>query len=686
MDDLLPDFIAETTEAMAALQNDLLSWEKSPADRELLDRIFRVFHTIKGNSGFLDLTRLEALAHGAETALSKARNGSIQPSGEFVSAILAGLDAVQTILVSLAGHGGEGDADDSVVTARIEAAASATPADSPPAANARPDEPAPSAPMAAPAPAVTTVRVKIELLDKLMAIASELVLARNALLVSQRGDDATYSNPLLDRLSTCVTDIQEGISQTRMQPIEALWGPLPRMVRDLAAELGKDVELKLAGGDTELDRQLMEALRDPLSHMIRNAADHGIERPEDRIAAGKPRSGTVTVGARQSGNEIIIDLIDDGRGIDTEKLVQKAVMLGVLNHADVPDRSRAEILRLIFEPGLSTAHRVTEISGRGVGMDVVRANIERIGGGIEIESQPGEGTHFIIRVPLTLTIAPALLIDVAGRRFAIPQASIGELLRIKGESALILVGDRRMVPLRGMLIPAVSMAELFELGIDDPQAERCAVIIDLPGRGRAALLVDGLAAPEEIFIKPVAPAIAEIGLFGGVTVLGDGRAVLVIDAAKCLERGGVETGVQEEAQPVVETLSEEESWLLFTAGSDVPKAISLAVVARLEDIDSATVSVAAGRTLAVQGDDVLPLILFDGSDVPLNQERLRTLIIEAGAHRVGLVIDDVIDIASGAGALLRQSSQPGLKGVTTFDGRATELVDLDWICAEGART
>ena len=395
MDDLLAEFLAESAENLESIGTDLVRWEERPDDLALLDRVFRVVHTIKGTCGFLNLPRLGLLAHETEGPLARARSGAATPTTQFISTILAAIDAIRTILDTLAETGKEPAGSDAELLARIAVVGIEVGV----VRRAQQDRRAPS-PVAVQR-AASSVRISLTLLDQLMESVSELVLARNSLV--QLGGTALEAPAAagLARLSASVTEVQQGMLRARMRPLETLFAPLPRMVRDLAAELGKHVRLDMEGGSTELDRQLIEALRDPLAHMIRNAVDHGVETPLQRVKAGKAEEGLIRIAAQQAGGRIVIELTDDGRGLDVERLRARVVELGLKSMDEAMQLSPAAARQLIFEPGLSTATRVTSISGRGVGMDVVHSNIDRIGGTVEVDSAPGGGTRFVIRLPLT---------------------------------------------------------------------------------------------------------------------------------------------------------------------------------------------------------------------------------------------------------------------------------------------
>src|SRR5829696_7979805 len=537
MDDLISEFIAECREMLEALGGEIVAWEASPDDRARLDSIFRFVHTVKGNCGFFDFPRLEALSHAAEDVLAEVRAGRRQPDPALVSAVLAIIDRIAEMIAALdAGEEWPAGDDSALIHALQERAE------------------APAAPVAATvadapgkASAPRTIRLSVELLDRVMSTVSDMVLARNELARRLREASTDVAiDGAFERLSSIIAEMRDAITRTRMQRIENLFVALPRMVRDLSAELGKQVLVDIDGGDVELDREMIEMIRDPLTHIVRNAVDHGIELPADRLKAGKREIGILSVSARQSGNQILIDIQDDGRGIDGRKLVEKAIASGVVEKAAAAQLSPREQLALIFEAGLSTAQEVTAISGRGVGMDVVRSNVERIGGIVEVDSTPGQGTRMTLRVPLTLTIIPALSVSIGNQHFAIPRSAIEEIVRANGESVkLEHLGGAGVATIRGRRVPEVSLADILGIqsGIDDK--DRTLIVLRPAGGDVYALAVDRINDHEELVVKPAAPAVMNTGLYAGTTLADDGSPILLFDPAGLAEVGGVKLEAQE---------------------------------------------------------------------------------------------------------------------------------------------
>src|SRR6478735_5223566 len=458
MDDLLAEFVAETREMLAALAGEIVAWEANPADRARLDTIFRFVHTVKGNCGFFDFPQLESLSHAAEDALADVRAGRRQADSRLVDAVLAVIDRIGVMIAEIERGEPLSEAADDKLIAALKGALDegeqtivqigAAPRSAAPAAEQR------------------TIRLPVELIDQVMSGVSEMVLARNDLARRMQilGTDTGLEAPFA-RLSGLIAEVRDAITRTRMRRIEVLFATFPRLVRDLSAELGKQVFVELENGEVELDREMIELIRDPLLHIIRNAVDHGIEAPADRLAAGKREAGMLTISARQSGNTIHIGIMDDGRGIDADRLAAKAVSSGTHTAEQVAAMSRDEKIELIYEAGLSTAESVTSISGRGVGMDVVRSNIEKFGGTLEIESITGEGTRFLICVPLTLSILPSLTVEAGGQTFAIPRSYVEEIVSTAGgQLEFAQVGERRYLTFRDRRLACVSLDDALGLG------------------------------------------------------------------------------------------------------------------------------------------------------------------------------------------------------------------------------
>ncbi|MFT4025234.1 MAG: chemotaxis protein CheA [Novosphingobium sp.] len=680
MDDLLAEFIAESREMLEALGGEIVAWEADPADRARLDSIFRFVHTVKGNCGFFDLPRLQALSHAAEDALADLRAERRRPDAALVSAVLAVIDRISDMVEALdAGQAFPEDGDEALIRALQ------------PDAEAAEDLAVPSlaetvSPAPKPAAAQRSIRLPVELLDRVMSGVSDMVLARNDLARRLREvpTDASIDGPF-ERLSAIIAEVRDAMTRTRMQRIETLFVALPRLVRDLSAELGKQVMVDVEGADVELDREMIETIRDPLTHIIRNAVDHGIETPAERRAAGKREIGLLTLSARQTGNQIMIDVIDDGRGIDGQRLVDKAVAAGLLDAAEGSRLAARERCDLIFEPGLSTAEAVTAISGRGVGMDVVRANIERIGGAVELDSTPGQGTRLTIRVPLTLSIIPALTISAGGQRFAIPRSSIEEIVHTGADAIeLTHLATATLAKVRHRRLPCLSLGAVLRPGSEAAAASRL-VVLRLAGGDLFALAVDELHDHQELVVKPIAPAVMSTGLYAGTTLTDDGSPILLLDVAGLARIGGLAFGAEDRAARLADAAAGPsaggEQVLLFVGLDGRRRAIRMAVVGRIDVVPAAALQFGASGPKAVIDDRLFPLA---GADERPAGETVRLFRLSDGTHEIAYALREVIDITALDGAVLPASVPGEIEGVTLIDGEPAEVVDAHWLFARTA--
>ena len=677
MDDLISEFIAECREMLEALGGEIVAWEASPDDRARLDSIFRFVHTVKGNCGFFDFPRLEALSHAAEDALAEVRAGRRQADHALVSAVLAIIDRISEMVAALEAGDEIVAGDDTLLIQALQPSAEVAVA--PVAATVAEAQTKAVAPR--------TIRLSVELLDRLMSGVSDMVLARNELARRLReapGDVAV--DGAFERLSSIIAEMRDSITRTRMQRIENLFVALPRMVRDLSAELNKQVLVDIEGGDVELDREMIEMIRDPLTHIIRNAVDHGIETPAERLKTGKREIGLLIVSARQSGNQILIDIQDDGRGINAKRLVEKAVAAGVVDKSEAANLSKREHLALIFEAGVSTASQVTAISGRGVGMDVVRSNIERIGGIVEVDSTLGEGTRMTLRVPLTLTIIPALTVSVAGQSFAIPRSAIDEIVRANGASVTLeKLGGAGVATIRGRRVPEIALSDVLGLKSDIPETERSLVVLRPAGADVYALAVDRIHDHEELVVKPAAPAIMATGLYAGTTLADDGSPILLFDPAGIAKVGGVKLEAHDRAARIAETstaaISEDTPVLLFRGLDGGRRAMRLAIVDRIEEVPAAAVRPGAGQLRVQLGETILPLVGVNG-DLP--SEKVRLFRLNDGERELAYAFREVIDM-SVIGKEVISAAVPGeISGVSLVSGEPAELVDPHWLFASFA--
>jgi two-component system chemotaxis sensor kinase CheA len=553
---------------------------------------------------------------------------------------------------------------------------------------------------------VQSVRVTVDLLENLMTMVSELVLSRNQLLqMVRKFEDSEFAAPL-QRLSLITTDLQEGVMKTRMQAIGNAWSKLPRIIRDLSLDLNKKIELEMIGAETELDRQVLEMIKDPLTHMVRNSGDHGIEMPADRVAAGKPETGKIVLNAYHEGGHIIIEIADDGRGINIEKVSEKIISSGLATAAELAELSEKQIAQFIFKAGFSTAEKVTNVSGRGVGMDVVRTNIEKIGGHVELNSVAGKGSTFVVKIPLTLAIVSALIVECGGEKFAIPQISVNELVRVSKESEhrIESINDTPVLRLRDRLLPLVALDEMLKIhpvrspsesllqsimddGADAQSEENeqtdkeTFIVVVRVGTTSCGIIVDQVFESEEIVVKPVTPVLREISIFSGNTILGDGNVIMILDpngiAAAIGETMGTETVVDDDAlsQAKERAAAQRMAILVFRAGSQEQKAVPLALVARLEEIEIGTIEEIDGQLVVQYRGQLMPLIDIDSNFKRATEGRQQVVVFTDGDQSMGLMVDEIVDIVEDRLNVELSSAKKGLLGTAVISGKATEIID-----------
>jgi len=711
MDDLLREFLTETNENLERVDAEIVRFEHEPNNGDILSNIFRLVHTIKGTCGFLGLPRLETLAHATETLMSRFRDG-MPVTGDAVTLVLSAIDRIKIILAEIEEEQGEGGGDDSDLVEQLYGLAEHPRVNPGPTSGAVDNAPDGAvSPPPAQAKSATrekdaadrerlanySIRVQVETLDNLMTRVSELVLTRNQLLeIVRRHEESDFKVPL-QRLSNVTAELQEGVMKTRMQPIGNAWQKLPRIVRDLCAELGKEIELEMHGANTELDRQVLEMVKDPLTHLVRNCADHGIETPAERLAAGKARSGKIRLSARHQGGHIIIEIADDGRGLEIDRIRALALAHGLMSESDLAAKSDSEICNLIFTPGFSTATRVTSVSGRGVGMDVVRANVEQIGGTVDLKSVHKVGTTFSIKIPLTLAIVPALIVEAGAERFAIPQLAVLELVRAGGEHRIEWIKDTPVLRLRKELLPLLHLNEILRLGESRP--ERGFVVVMQVGNQVFGLVVDGLFHTEEIVIKPMSSKLRHIVAFSGTTILGDGTVIMIIDPNGIVQALGRASPVLARTQEAPANAEGAETQdltplLVFRAGSPQPKAVPLSLISRLEEIDRGRIELSNGQHLVQYRGQLMPLLCID-AETTINRDGRQPILVFSDRDRsMGLIVDEIIDIVEQRLDIEVASERPGVLGCAVVKGRATEVIDVghflpqafaDWLGRRNAR-
>jgi two-component system chemotaxis sensor kinase CheA len=737
VDDLTREFLLESQEGLDRMERCLTDLESRPGDGELLAEIFRAVHTIKGTTGFLGFGRLEALSHAGENLLGLLRDGRMAPTPEIVTGLLALMDKLREVLRAIESSGAEGESgeEDRILIAGLEAlqrggtsaaqaeaemavvAAAAAPARarrrrSPgkKAAVRRQGSPAPvtagqagprsetdavppvtispaeafvssrPASEAEPGPAQqsaaeSTLRVDIELLNRMMNLVGELVLTRNQIL------QATAAQPgfsqLGRRLDMVTADLRESVMKARMQPVSHVFSRFTRLVRDLSQNLGKRVRLELEGQETELDKGLLEAIRDPLTHAVRNAIDHGIELPAVRSARGKPEEGLLRLRACHEGSNVIVEVHDDGAGMNIARIREKAIERQLVTAARAGQMSEREVLQLIFLPGFSTAAAVTSVSGRGVGMDVVRTNVEKIGGKVEIDSRAGEGTVLRLRIPLTLAIISALIVRTSGQKFALPQSALDELVHLgRGEHSRIeWLENAPLCRLRGHLLPLIFLDRLLQQPAREVQMPCDIAVLNADGR-RFGLVVDGLADPEEIVVKPLSAVLREIGFYAGATILGNGEMALILTPSAIALKAGIGlTAAGEEATVVVGGRSGRSEYLLVEVDGH-RAAVPLENVVRIERVSRSRIELAGAH----------PVLRFERMLLPLNdaarslaggdsEEQATVIVCRDGERHVGMMVSQVLDVDGGE-ALLEAGSGANANGMTLLQDRVTGVVNL----------
>lgn len=724
MDELLRDFLTESSESLTVVDGEMVKLEADPQNKEVLQKIFRLVHTIKGTCGFIGLPRLEQVAHAAENVLGKFRDGLIPVTPVAVTLIFESLDRIKEILSGIEQTESEPEGDDSLLIERLGVLASSDEADVPAsvddmlpdghglvaqyassastmdielaglpeaagveASGVQPAHRSPAKPAEA-AIANQSIRVNVDVIEQLIVTVSELVLTRNQLLEMVRhSNDSEFKVPL-QRLSNVTAELQESVMKTRMQPIGNAWAKLPRIVRDLGNELGKRIDLQMQGAETELDRQVLELIKDPLTHMVRNSADHGLETPVERRAAGKSELGTIHLRAYHEGGHIIVEIADDGRGLALEKIKSKAVANGLVTEAELGRLSEQQIQRFIFHAGLSTAQHVTNVSGRGVGMDVVRSNIELIGGSIDLKSREGHGTTFTIKIPLTMAIISALIVGVGDMRFAIPQICVRELVRAsdRSDTKIECINKTSVLRLRDRLLPLVRLSEV--LGVHpskgDDAAEAYIVVAQAAGQ-TFGIVVDTVFDTGEIVVKPVCSVLKDIPVFSGNTILGDGSVIMILDPNGVAAAVSGEVATRSSSEGVaggsIAGDEQKQSLLLFRAGSAEPKAVLLGAVTRLEIVDAQRIERTDGRYVLQYRGGLMPVVtslaggLRDDGAQPI-------LVFSEGEHIVGVAVDEILDIVDATLKFELSAAGPGIIGTAVIKDRATEVVDIAYHVGE----
>jgi two-component system chemotaxis sensor kinase CheA len=767
--DIVQDFLVESYENLDRLDRELVGLEKNPQDRDALASVFRTIHTIKGTCGFLGFNQLEKVAHVGENLLTRLRDGQLTLNRELTTALLEMVDAVRQMLGSIEATGGEGKRDDTKLIATLtrvqqlpEAQAVSKAAPLPATTPEGAASPASIGDILMQTTGVTsaeiqlatekqkegdprrlgeilveqgavqpcdivdalriqqssrartgasesTIRVDTGLLDKVMTLVGELVLARNQILqFTSRMKDTSFL-AASHRLNLITTELQAGIMKTRMQPIGNIWGQFPRTVRDVALGCGKEVGIEMEGKETELDKTIIEAIKDPLTHLVRNSVDHGIELPEDRVKAGKERAGRLILRAFHEGGQVNIEISDDGAGLNVQRIRKKAVERGVITPEQATRMPEREIFNLIFLPGFSTAEKVTNVSGRGVGMDVVKTNVEKIGGAIDVQSTPGRGTTVRVKIPLTLAIIPALVVTCGGDRYAIPQVSLLELVRLKADQVskgIELVHGAPVYRLRGRLLPLVYLSRELKLAADT----RCAtkaddainIVVVQADERRFGLVVDQINDTEEIVVKPLRKQLKTVKTFAGSSIMGDGKVALILDVLGLAQRAGViaetrDRALTEKATDLAASAQGKQTFLLFAGPGDSRMAVPLTTLARLEEFPVAQVEMSGSQWVTQYRGQILPLVRLN---VALEERRnklralqappspdagpIQVLVLNHDGRPFGLVVERILDIVEDRADVRSAATRTAVLYSVVIGDRVTEMLDIPAIlrCAD----
>ncbi|MFZ0772212.1 MAG: chemotaxis protein CheA [Candidatus Sulfotelmatobacter sp.] len=761
--DIVKDFLVESYENLDRLDRDLVGLEKNPKDKEALAGVFRTIHTIKGTCGFLGFDKLEKVAHVGENLLTRLRDGQLILNPEITTALLGMVDAVRQMLKSIEATGNEGERNDLELIAILtrllqpppEAPATSEVAPVPEGTEEAADLSANigSIPMqraevtaaeiqlavrtqkegdprrmgeipveqgaARPADIVdvvrgpqssrvqatasdSTIRVGVEVLDKLMTLGGELVLARNQVLQFANRMKDTGFLAAAQRLNLITTELQEGVMKTRMQPIGNIWGQFPRTVRDVALGCGKQVNIEMEGKETELDKTIIEAIKDPLTHLVRNSVDHGIELPADRVKAGKDRSGRLILRAFHEGGQVNIEISDDGAGLNADRIRKKAVERAVITAEQAARMTEREIFNLIFLPGFSTAEKVTNVSGRGVGMDVVKTNVEKIGGTVDVQSTQGKGTTVRVKIPLTLAIIPALVVSCGGDRYAIPQVSLLELVRLDADKVakgIELVHGAPVHRLRGRLLPLVYLSRELTLAVDEKSAkgndDAVNIVVLQADERQFGLVVDQINDTEEIVVKPLRKQLKSLKTFAGSSIMGDGRVALILDVLGLAQRASVVTearnhSLSDKATEAAEAAKgEKQTFLLFTGPGDSRMAIPLSTLARLEEFPVAQVEMSGSQWVTQYRGQILPLIRLNvvleerrnklralQAPPTLDSPPLQVLVLNHERRAFGLVVERILDIVEDRADVKSAATRASVLYSVLIGDRVTELLDI----------
>lgn len=767
--EIVNDFLVESYENLDRLDRELVSLEKNPGDRDALAGVFRTIHTIKGTCGFLGFGRLEKVAHAGENLLALLRDGRLGLNPDITTALLKMVDAIRQMLAEIQVSGQDGASEHSDLLealTRLQSPSAAASASTQKPENTAPPAAGDKARTHMPSPekiggvlvecglvspgnladalqkqdegdkrkigdilvsqghinpgdvalaqtviesrsnvSAGTVRVGVNLLDNLMTLVGELVLARNQLLqFANTSEDMTLQG-VSQRMNLIATELQGEVMKTRMQPIGNVWNQFPRTVRDVALSCNKEVRIEMEGKETELDKTIIEAIKDPLTHLVRNAVDHGIELPEDRVKLGKDRVGRLILRAFHEGGQVNIEIVDDGAGLNRDRIRQKAIERGLITADHAARLSDREIFNMIFLPGFSTAAQVTNVSGRGVGMDVVKTNVEKIGGTVDVHSKPGEGTTVRVKIPLTLAIIPALVVTSAGERFAIPQVNLTELVRVEGGGSnrrIELVHGAPVYRLRGRLLPLVYLGKELQLDQNARIAstnlhdQAVNIVVLQAGERQFGLVVDEVNDTQEIVVKPLRKQLKGIKTFAGASIMGDGKIALILDVMGVAQRSGVisETRDRAFAEKVAEMdgtekAREKQTFLLFAGPDDSCMALPIETLDRLEELPASQVEQSGSQWVAQYRGRILPLVRLEYALDERRQRRrspkasaesldkqFQVLVCHNEGQAVGVVVERILDIVEDVADVKYPATRAGVRYSAVINGRVTELLDI----------
>ncbi len=721
-DDDVKAFLEESYENLTQIEQDILNLEKNYNDKEILVRIYRSIHTIKGNCGFLPFPKLESIAHAGENLLGCLRDGNLVVNSEITTALLQILDTIRQILNQIEREGKESDRDYSELIATLNQLQ----ADKRQVNKPIPEEIVPETTRDETASG-TSIRVNVKLLDQVMNLVGELVLARNQFLQIATDLEDTAFTATCQRLNLITSELQEGVMKTRMQPISSIWQKYHRLVRDLAIACGKQVRLEIEGAETELDKTIIEAIKDPLIHLVRNCIDHGIETPQERTATGKPKEGKLLLQATHHNGKVNIEISDDGRGINPEQLKQKAQQLGLINSTQAASLNETEAVNLLFLPGLSTASQITNLSGRGVGMDVVKTNIEKINGSVEVHSQLGQGTTFQIKIPLTLAIIPALIVNSGDNRYAIPQSNIQELVRLEGEQIINAIETLYDIPvfrLRGKLLPLVYLNQILQIQHSSPQAiphkekhenlsfpttdapwrvstfptpylkdeETIYIVVIEAEDYRFGLVVDAIDDTQDIVVKPLGRQLKDIIIFSGATILGDGKIALIINPIHLANRAGITSQTQKQLSNTTtvedQNQSDRQLILLFQGPQGARMGIPLTLASRLEEFPHSAVEKIGNQNVIQYRNTILSLIdlntVFTTINTPdtysptSHNDTVQVIVVSLNQkQQIGLIVDSIIDIVEERLETKGIATRPGVHSLALIQNQITEILDIE---------